>query len=112
MTPEDRTSPGTGMPELRSAPGPAMAGIRDRLRAFKTSLDLVIRSYPTPIAGCDEQFNHLLEHRDRVLLHLRRLDDLSHEGALHDDVIREIADFMDSSAFVKTSARIADPPGH
>ena len=25
-----------------------------------------IKSYPTPIAGCDEQFNFLLEERDRL----------------------------------------------
>lgn len=26
-----------------------------------------IKNYPTPIAGCDEQFNFLLEERDRLL---------------------------------------------
>lgn len=25
-----------------------------------------IKRYPTPIAGCDEQFNFLLEERDRL----------------------------------------------
>ena len=25
-----------------------------------------IKKYPTPIAGCDEQFNFLLEARDRL----------------------------------------------
>ena len=25
-----------------------------------------IKNYPTPIAGCDEQFNFLLEERDRL----------------------------------------------
>ena len=25
-----------------------------------------IKSYPTPITGCDEQFNFLLEERDRL----------------------------------------------
>ena len=25
-----------------------------------------IKKYPTPIAGCDEQFNFLLEERDRL----------------------------------------------
>ena len=25
-----------------------------------------IKHYPTPIAGCDEQFNFLLEERDRL----------------------------------------------
>jgi len=30
------------------------------------SLDVEISNYPTPIAGCDQQFNHLLEERRRV----------------------------------------------
>lgn len=25
-----------------------------------------IRSYPRPVAGCDAQFNHLLERRDAI----------------------------------------------
>ena len=25
-----------------------------------------IKHYPTPVAGCDEQFNFLLEERDRL----------------------------------------------
>ena len=25
-----------------------------------------IKTYPTPIAGCDEQFNYLLEERNRL----------------------------------------------
>ena len=25
-----------------------------------------IKNYPTPIAGCDDQFNFLLEERDRL----------------------------------------------
>ncbi len=29
-------------------------------------LDVEISNYPTPIAGCDQQFNHLLEERRRV----------------------------------------------
>ena len=34
-----------------------------------TRLDTIyeqIKSYPTPITGCDEQFNFLLEERDRL----------------------------------------------
>lgn len=29
-------------------------------------LDQEIAEYPTPIAGCDQQFNHLLEERRRA----------------------------------------------
>ena len=34
-----------------------------------TRLDTIyeqIKNYPTPITGCDEQFNFLLEERDRL----------------------------------------------
>jgi len=33
-----------------------------------------IRSYPTPIAGCDAQFNHLLAQRTRISDALAQLD--------------------------------------
>lgn len=33
-----------------------------------------ISDYPTPISGCDAQFNHLLAERHRVLEALRVLD--------------------------------------
>ncbi len=33
-----------------------------------------IRAYPTPISGCDAQFNHLLEERQRVTSALAQLD--------------------------------------
>ncbi|WP_116133114.1 hypothetical protein [Tropicimonas sp. IMCC34043] len=33
-----------------------------------------ISGYPTPIAGCDAQFNHLLAQRNRVNAALQALD--------------------------------------
>lgn len=33
-----------------------------------------IRNYPTPISGCDAQFNHLLGERQKVSAALRNLD--------------------------------------
>ena len=32
-----------------------------------------IKHYPTPIAGCDEQFNFLLSERDRLTLELKKI---------------------------------------
>ena len=40
--------------------------ILERLRLVKDR----IKHYPTPIAGCDEQFNFLLSERDRLALEL------------------------------------------
>jgi len=44
------------------------------LHAARAALDAEIHGYPTPISGCDAQFNHLLAERQRVLAALRALD--------------------------------------
>ena len=65
------------MPEsydsLRSA---AEAALRDARQA----LDREIADYPTPIAGCDAQFNHLLAERRRVLAANRAAAEGSYAG--------------------------------
>lgn len=43
------------------------------LRQARTALSEEISAYPTPIAGCDAQFNHLLAERRRVLAALDAL---------------------------------------
>ena len=47
---------------------------RYELMAAQEMLTDDIRTYPTPIAGCDEQFNHLMAERSRVTAALDRLD--------------------------------------
>jgi hypothetical protein len=37
-------------------------------------LDAEIRAYPTPVAGCDAQYNHLLAERQRIRRALDALD--------------------------------------
>ena len=37
------------------------------LRHAATALQAEIRAYPTPISGCDAQYNHLIAERNRVL---------------------------------------------
>ncbi len=44
------------------------------LRAANDQLNAEIRSYPTPISGCDAQFNHLLAERTRISAALAELD--------------------------------------
>ena len=39
---------------------------RAELQAARQSLVQEISSYPTPISGCDAQFNHLLSQRQTV----------------------------------------------
>lgn len=36
------------------------------LRRARAALDREIAEYPTPIAGCDAQFNHLIAERRRL----------------------------------------------
>ena len=42
------------------------AEVLARLESCKRQLFEEIRRYPTPIAGCDQQFNYLLERRSTV----------------------------------------------
>ncbi len=43
------------------------AATADALEAELQRIKAEIAEYPGPIAGCDAQFNHLLEERQRVL---------------------------------------------
>ena len=47
---------------------------RTALLMARTELDDEIRSYPTPISGCDAQYNHILAERRRVHAALEALD--------------------------------------
>ena len=49
---------------------------RERLEDRKRRIVDEIRSYPTPIAGCDAQFNHLLEERAAICRELQRLEEV------------------------------------
>ena len=46
---------------------------RARLEAERKRIQAEISAYPAPIAGCDEQFNYLLERRSQVRRELARL---------------------------------------
>ena len=43
------------------------------LEERRAAAEKAIREYPTPIAGCDAQFNHLLDQRAGIPLELARL---------------------------------------
>ncbi len=47
---------------------------RTELQQAKSELSLEIRQYPTPISGCDAQFNHLIGERSRINDALDALD--------------------------------------
>lgn len=54
------------------------AAIRDKVRALldgeRLRLQEEIRSYPTPIPRCDQQFNHLIAQREVLFSQLARLE--------------------------------------
>lgn len=43
------------------------------LQSEKQRLYEEIRNYPTPIAGCDQQFNYLLEQQAQIIAELARV---------------------------------------
>ncbi|MDJ0995019.1 MAG: hypothetical protein QNI90_15690 [Dinoroseobacter sp.] len=45
------------------------------LRRAQTAIASEIAAYPTPIAGCDAQFNHLLAERQRISAAIGALED-------------------------------------
>ena len=47
---------------------------RDKLEQARLQLHDEIVNYPTPIAGCDAQFNHFLSERQKVLNALSALN--------------------------------------
>ena len=47
---------------------------QDALQAARDALNTEISDYPTPISGCDAQFNHLLAERQKVQNALAALD--------------------------------------
>ena len=46
---------------------------KQEVEALLGVIYLKIKNYPTPIAGCDEQFNFLLSERDRLRDELEQL---------------------------------------
>ena len=50
------------------------------LRRRKAEIQAEINSYPGPIAGCDQQFNYLLEQRAAIRQKLREIEQLRQEA--------------------------------
>ena len=62
---------------MQSASG-AIQAARQNLASARDALDAEIRDYPTPVSGCDAQFNHLLAERRRAHEALRVLESEIH----------------------------------
>lgn len=75
-----------------------LAVLRADLERRRLELASEISGYPSPIAGCDAQFNALLEERNRVLQALRVLDKAA------DDPTMDLSTFTQSAKW-DTSAQ-------
>ena len=49
---------------------------RNELAVARQRLNDEIRAYPTPISGCNAQFNHLLAERQKVLAAIGSLEEV------------------------------------
>ena len=71
--------------------------LRTHLEREKARIYEAIIHYPTPIAGCDQQFNYLLEEQTRIRHELDRLNEASNESLTAGDVLQRINEFIGSS---------------
>ncbi len=76
--------------------------IRTELAHEKARIYEQIGHYPSPIAGCDQQFNHLLEQQRQIVRELARLNEAENESLTAADPIKVIADFVRSSPYIDT----------
>jgi len=74
------------------------------LAAERQRIHQEIKEYPRPVAGCDQQFNYLLEQRSLIAHEISHLEDLWREpdGACS---IEQIRDFLDSSQCLSDRAK-------
>ena len=72
--------------------------IRSLLLGEQRRINEAIGTYPAPIAGCDQQFNHLLAQKTAIKGELTRLAALEGESLPAEETIRSIAEFIQASA--------------
>jgi hypothetical protein len=85
---------------------PAWDSIRIRLENERKRVAEEIRAYPTPIPRCDEQFNHLIERRERLADALARLDATARSAAAASANASPVAAFIDSLDCFDDDARL------
>ena len=87
------------MPSTDASHSPGESELADRLRqqirvTLEEKRDRIqqeIWNYPAPIPACDEQYNHLLEQRSRILRELAWLSESGHAPRS----LGECRDFLD-----------------
>src|SRR5688500_5617260 len=74
--------------------------LKDHLEDARRSILAEIRNYPPPIAACDQQFNYLLEQRDRIAGELSRLASISRDSSTSETEVKELVDFINASDYI------------
>ena len=72
--------------------------IRTLLENKKNNVVAEMRNYPTPVAGCDAQFNYLVEQRDMLLRDLSHLNTICQSDVAQASKIQLIHDLLQSAA--------------
>lgn len=76
----------------------AWAMIKNHLSQRRDQIYEEIRAYPPPIPACDEQYNHLLEKRAKIVRELARLDRAIEKGRTALVPAGHVERFMQSSS--------------
>ncbi len=66
--------------------------LHEHLERIKQPINEEIRNYPLPAAGCDAQYNHLIEQRGQLAKEISLLDKI--------DMAPALGEFVDASAFL------------
>ena len=79
--------------------------IRAHLASKRDRINEQIGCYPTPIAGCDQQFNYLLEQRTGISGEWDRMNEAENESLISADPIQVVEEFIRSSTYMDTEAK-------
>jgi hypothetical protein len=79
----------------------AWARIRAHLENQRARINDQIGRYPTPIAGCDQQFNYLLEQRTGLSAEGRRLNRAENLSLSAEDPVKVLDDFISASRTIE-----------
>lgn len=79
-----------------------VAAVREQLEAARTAVLRELRAYPRPVAGCDQQYNHLLAARDGIVRDLQWLTDIARSHQPPAERRKEV------DAFIRTSTWFDD----
>jgi hypothetical protein len=71
--------------------------LEDHFENARRSILAEIRNYPPPIAACDQQFNYLLEQRDRIAGELSRLASIRRDNLTMETDLKALIEFIKAS---------------